>query len=329
MASLTALSPSAHNSNQHLPQGVYANLDNLLRTRFTASKLNLKFPRPSKALLSGPIRTRFKGRGMEFEEVRVYQPGDDIRTIDWRVTARTQVTHTKLFQEEREKPVLLVVDQRSTMFFGSQQCFKSVYAAHLATTLGWAALHQNDRIGALIFGDNEQKDLRPRRSKHAQLNLIHEIIAFNHALTSPVAQQQAQSLQELLTDALRVAKPGTKVFILSDFHDFSEDCEKSLHLLARHNDVALFQIYDQLERSWPQASQLYVSNGKEQMRVDGKAKDFHKRYEQQFQQRRTALQNCANRLAISLIDACVQHDPDRLLTSLFGKTKDRSKASRL
>merc|ERR1711916_149956 len=123
---------------------------------------------------------------MEFEEVRVYQPGDDIRTIDWRVTARTQVAHTKLFQEEREKPVLLVVDQRSNMFFGSQRCFKSVYAAHIAATLGWAAIYQNDRVGALVFGDDQQRDVRPKRSKHAQLSFLQQLVEFNHKLISPV-----------------------------------------------------------------------------------------------------------------------------------------------
>lgn len=328
MGSNTANAASTSGLTPTQPQGVYATLEGLLLTRYAANKLNLKFARPSKALMSGPIRTRFKGRGMEFEEVRIYQPGDDIRTIDWRVTARTQVPHTKLFQEEREKPVLLLVDQRSNMFFGSQRCFKSVYAAHLAATLGWAALHQNDRIGALIFSDQEQRDVRPKRSKHAQLNLIHELLAFNKALTKPVADGPQQSLYDLLTDARRVARPGTKVFILSDFYDFTPECEKPLYMLSQHNDVAMFHIYDPLERAWPQASQLHVSNGRQQMRVDGKAKRFHQRYQKQFQTHCERLQACANRLGISLIDSCTQESPDRLLTSLFGKSKDQSRVAR-
>jgi len=307
------------------PTGAYAELERLLQTRYAALKLNLQFAKPSKALMSGPIRTRFKGRGMEFEEVRIYQPGDDIRTIDWRVTARTQVPHTKLFQEEREKPVLLLVDQRSNMFFGSQRCLNSVYAAHLAATLGWAAINQNDRIGALIFGDEDQRDVRPKRSKHAQLNLIHELLAFNKRLKSPVPHHSRTPLLEILADIRRVAKPGTKIFILSDFYDLNAECEKPLYLLSRHNDVALFHIYDPLEKTWPNAAQLYVSNGRERIRIDARDKTFHKRYQQQFESHNNLLRTLANRLAISVVDACTSEDPERLLGALFGKNKDRSR----
>ena len=169
---------------------------------------------------------------------------------------------------------------------------------------------------------------RKVENMHAQLNLIHELLAFNQALTKPVADSSQLSLYDLLTDARRVVKPGTKVFILSDFNDFTDECEKPLYLLSQHNDLALFHIYDALEQAWPQASQLYVSNGHEQMRIDGKAKRFHQQYQDQFQDRRARLQACANRLAISLVDSCTQENPDRLLTSLFGKSKDQSKANR-
>lgn len=322
------MNPETAAASQSKPQGVYSELDSLLKTRQTASKLNLSFARPSKALMSGPIRTRYKGRGMEFEEVRIYQPGDDIRTIDWRVTARTRVPHTKLFQEEREKPVLLLVDQRSNMFFGSQRCFKSVYATHLAATLGWAAINNNDRIGAFIFGDSEQRDIRPKRSKHAQLGLLHEMLKFNQALTSPIAQGTRTALCDILSDARRVAKPGTKVFIISDFYDFNQACEKPLYLLSQHNDVVLFHVYDLLEKTWPDAAQLYVSNGNHRMPVDGGANRFQKRYQKQFEHHRNALRVNANRLAISLVDTCTTEDPDRLLSSLFGRSKGQPTTAR-
>lgn len=308
-------------ARQTFPTGAYARLEDLLSTRHSAGKLNLKLARPSKALMNGPIKTRYKGRGMEFEEVRAYQPGDDIRTIDWRVTARTQVAHTKLFQEEREKPVLLLVDQRCTMFFGSQRCFKSVYAAHLAAMLGWAAIQQNDRIGAFIFGDNQQKDIRPKRSKHTQLSIIHELIAFNRRLTSPIPGPQHTRLSDLLTDARRVVKPGTKVFILSDFADFNEECEKPLYLLGQHNDVILFHIYDPLEQSWPKAAQLVISNGQQRLDIDGGNKRFQNHFQTLVKKHRDELRRCTNRLGISLVDSCITEDPDRLLASLFGRSK--------
>ena len=169
------------------PQGAYTDLSQLLRLRFAAQELKLFVKRPVKSQLSGAERTRFRGRGMDFEEVRLYQAGDDVRSIDWRVTARTQVPHTKVYREERERPVFVLVDQRSPMFFGSQQCFKSVLAAHIGTNLAWAALGNSDRVGGLIFGDTQQRDIRPRRSKHAVLELLHHLQDFNRQLHTPIA----------------------------------------------------------------------------------------------------------------------------------------------
>ena len=307
------------------PSGAYADLDALLHTRFAGNQLNLQFAKPSKALLSGPVKTRFKGRGMEFEEVRLYQAGDDIRSIDWRVTARTQVPHTKLFQEEREKPVFLVLDQRSNMFFGSRHCFKSVYAAHLAATLGWAALAQNDRVGALIFGDHEQADLRPKRSKHAQMAFLQKVVEFNHQLKSPIAEKTRTPLAEILADILRVARPGSKIFIISDFFDLSDDCEKSIYQLSRHNDVVLLQVYDELEAQWPIAASLAVSNGQERLQIDASNRAFQNNYRLYFDQKKQALQTLANKLSVTVISASTGQNPERLLTGIYGKNKRSSK----
>src|SRR5210317_1518756 len=114
-------------------RGAYTQLDDLIAQRFPAQQLTLKRRNRALSALAGPNKTNFRGRGIDFEEVRNYQPGDDIRTIDWRVTARTGNAHTKLFREERERPVMVVTDQRSGMFFGSSHCCKSVLAAQLAS----------------------------------------------------------------------------------------------------------------------------------------------------------------------------------------------------
>ncbi|WP_317928687.1 DUF58 domain-containing protein [Halioxenophilus sp. WMMB6] len=301
--------------------GVHAELEELLLTRLTASQLNLQYAKPSRSLLAGPIHTRTKGRGMEFEEVRVYHPGDDIRSIDWRVTARTQVTHTKLFQEEREKPVLVVVDQRSNMFFGSQRCFKSVYAAHLAAAIGWAAIGQNDRIGALLFADDTQQDVRPKRSKHAQLALLQKLVEFNQRLHSPLPSGRKISMEEMLADVRRVAKPGTNIFILSDFSDLNPECEKQLYLLARHNDVSLFHIFDTLEQQLPNTAQLSVSNGHQRLQLNPQELGFQQRYQNLFDSRLARLQQIANSFAVNVVNACTTEDPERLLLGLYGKAK--------
>lgn len=313
------------------PRGAYTELASLLRCRFSAQDLKLFAHRPARSLLSGGERTRFRGRGMDFEEVRLYQPGDDIRSIDWRVTARTQVAHTKIFREERERPVFMVVDQRSPLFFGSTRCFKSVLAAHIAALLGWAALANGDRLGALVFGDYDQRDVRPRRSKHAVLELLHQLQDYNHRLSSPITPAPAalpsgqlpvaNSFSEILADARRIAKPGCALFIISDFHDMDESAEQQLFELARHTDITLIHIYDQLERELISNAALTISNGRERMQLAANEKAFQQAYKNQFDRQLSLLTTVCKRLRIPLLSYATQDDIQDGLRKAFGRKK--------
>ena len=313
------------------PRGAYTELATLLRCRFSAQDLKLFAHQPARSLLSGPERTRFRGRGMDFEEVRLYQPGDDIRSIDWRVTARTQVAHTKIFREERERPVFMVVDQRSSLFFGSTRCFKSVLAAHIAALLGWAALANGDRLGALVFGDYTQRDVRPRRSKHAVLELLYQMQDYNHRLKSPITPaptlspagqlQKANSLNAMLADARRIAKPGCALFIISDFHDLDTSAEQQLFELARHTDVTLIHVYDQLERQLISNSPLTISNGTERLQLAANEKSFQQAYKNQFDQQLSLLTTICRRLRIPLLSYATQDDIQDGLRKAFGRKK--------
>jgi uncharacterized protein (DUF58 family) len=305
------------------PRGAYTSLADLLRCRFAAKDLKLFAHRPARSLLAGSERTRFRGRGMDFEEVRLYQAGDDIRTIDWRVTARTQVPHTKIFREERERPVFMVVDQRSSLFFGSQTCFKSVLGAHIAALLAWAALANGDRLGGLVFGDNQQRDIRPRRSKHAVLDLLHQLQDYNHKLTTPVAaaplgDNNNINLNQILTDTRRIAKPGCAVFIISDFLDADENTERQLFELARHTDVTLIHLYDPLERQLVSNAPLTVSNGRERIGLPSHNKAFQQAYTQVFESRLAKLTQSCKRLAIGLLSYSTQDDVYKELRQAYG-----------
>lgn len=305
------------------PSGAYCALDNLLRLRFGASDLKLSAQRPARSLLTGGERTRFRGRGIDFEEVRLYQPGDDIRTIDWRVTARTQVPHTKVFREERERPVFMVVDQRSPMFFGSHQCFKSVLAAHLTAQLAWAALGNSDRIGGLVFGDQQQRDIRPRRSKHAVLELLQQLIDFNHRLTTPVASTQSISLFNMLSDTRRLAKPGCAIFIASDFHDFDDACEQQLFELARHTDVTLLHIYDPLEQTLVSNTSLTISDGNQRHVLPANERNFQLAWRARFDTQREYLIKSCQRLALPLLSYATTDDIHQLVRERFAKHSKR------
>jgi len=320
---MPTLNSSLRPAKVQQPQGAYCGIDELLSLRFAAKDLLLSPKQLSRSLLSGSVRTRFRGRGMEFEEVRHYQPGDDIRSIDWRVTARTQVTHTKLFREERERPVILMVDQRASMFFGSRNCFKSVTAAYSSALLAWAALQQNDRIGALIFSDTQERDIRPKRSRHTLFSIFQALQTFNQALNSPTASSDAVSLAVRLRDLRRIAKPGCALMIISDFHDFDSDCEEQLHQLARHTDITLCHVSDPLERSLPSSGRLNISDGQQRQLLDTDNNDTRNAFAQRYTQHQQHLQQVATRLAMGLIELSTEQAPQTQLQTVFGKRSCR------
>ncbi len=303
------------------PKGAYTDLASLLRVRFAAQDLRLFVPRPVKSLLNGGERTRFRGRGMDFEEVRLYQAGDDVRSIDWRVTARTQVPHTKVYREERERPVFILVDQRSPLFFGSKQCFKSVLAAHIGANLAWAALNNGDRVGGLIFGDEHQRDIRPRHSKHAVLELLHHLQDFNQQLRSPIAPMGSKNFRDILKDARRIAKPGCALFIVSDFHDYSNECEQQLFELARHTDVTLIHVYDALEKQLISNTRLTVSNGQTRLQLPTDENEFQQAYQMAYDERLENIIASSKRLGITLMSYATTDNVQQALRERFSGKK--------
>lgn len=303
------------------PKGAYTSLASLLRLRFAAQDLKLFVPRPVKSLLNGGERTRFRGRGMDFEEVRLYQAGDDIRSIDWRVTARTQVPHTKVYREERERPVFILIDQRSPLFFGSQQCFKSVLAAHIGTNLAWAALNNGDRVGGMLFGDFQQRDIRPRRSKHAVLELLHHLQDFNQQLRSPISPNGSKSLREILTDTRRIAKPGCALFIISDFHDFTNECEQQLFELGRHTDITLVHVYDPLEKHLASNTRLTVSNGQSRLQLPTDDNAFQQAYQTAYNEKLERIVSSSKRLGITLLSYATTDNVQQALRERFSTKK--------
>lgn len=251
-------------------KGAVVDQQDLIQTRFVAKKLKAKPRRRHFAKQGGNHASPFKGRGLAFHHVREYQGGDEIRHIDWRVTARTAKAHTKIFEEEKERPVVLCLDQRASMFFGSRHCFKSVLACHVAATLAWAGLENNDRVGGLVFADENHREVRPRRSHRAVLNFIHTASDYNQKLTQITQASDISSAQSLATafeELRRITRPGSTVYVLSDFSGYQKEAERQLHLIARHNDVIAISISDPMEESLPANGNYPVSNGRERLQM--------------------------------------------------------------
>lgn len=247
--------------------GLKLDMSDLLRLRSEAASLNLAPWRRVRAAQTGAYRSPFRGRGMEFDEVRPYQPGDDVRNIDWRVTARTGTTHTKLFREERERPVLLLVDQGPNMCFATRVAFKSVIAAHAAGLVAWAAADHGDRVGAVIFEGTEHQEVRPQRGPRGALGVCRALSQATQ--TVPVDGATAISgWSDALNRAARIAHPGTLLILLSDFAGPPGEATRHLLQLARHCEVLMVFIYDPVERALPSTGVYAISDGANRLTLD-------------------------------------------------------------
>jgi len=285
-----------------------------------------------RAQFNGQYLSAFKGRGMEFDESRPYQPGDDIRAMDWRVTARTGKAHSKIFREERERPVLLWVDYRQAMFFGTQQHFKSVLAAKIASLLAWSAAHHGDRLGGLIFSDsgssNSHTELRPARGKSASLHFIKQLA--QHPAWDEHSQHNsdAQIAAEALARLQRVSKPGSLVFLISDFRNMDELAWSRLSQLGRHSDVVLISIHDPLEEQLPPAGIYKISNGDTELNLNTYNKKQRLQYHQRYLQQQSQLQNKCRKLGMHYLNISTA---DNYLTALqqgLGLTNSKLKRAR-
>ena len=271
----------------------------LIKLHRAAENLPLK-TRGIKARLGGNYLSAFKGRGMEFDEARPYQPGDDIRSIDWRVTARTGKAHTKLFREERERPVFLWVDYRRPMFFGTQNYFKSVLAAKTAALLAWSTVQHGDRLGGLIFSEQLHQECRPQRGKSSALHFIKKLSEHPAWDEHKQSQDNETSGTQALNRLRRVAHPGSLIFLISDFRHLDQSAESSLAKLSRHNDVVTLFINDPLEAQLPQAGFYRVSDGENEINFNTRNTQTRDDYAQRFQQHEQYLRDLSNKLGMYL-----------------------------
>jgi uncharacterized protein (DUF58 family) len=242
-------------------RGASVSVDELIALR------GVKLPlRTAANAVSGPHGggrlSRHRGRGVDFAEVRLYQPGDDVRSIDWRVTARKAKPHTKVYREERERPTLIVVDQSRAMFFGSRVRMKSVAAAECAALLAWHSVDAGDRVGGLVYDDSTEYAFKPFRSARAVVRLLNQVGRSNAALrNSTVAGAHQRRLPMVLEHIVRVARNGHRIYLVSDFLGFDEADERQLKRIARHNSVALIHISDPLEQELPPPDRYTVTDG--------------------------------------------------------------------
>lgn len=247
---------------------IQVELEDLIRLKADARGFSFLPRQPVQSLLSGRHASRLRGRGLTFEELRRYQQGDDIRTIDWKATARLRTPHVRVYSEERERPVLLVVDQRQPMFFGSRRAMKSVAAAELAALAAWRTLDVGDRIGAIVFNEFDSSELSPQRSQTRVMGLLHELTRFNQELASTTRTSPGETsftVDDALNAALRVAKHDHLVIIISDLEGVGPETKRLVTRLQAHNDVIVAAVYDPLGASLQTSPGMYAQCDDEQL----------------------------------------------------------------
>ncbi|MAA63182.1 MAG: DUF58 domain-containing protein [Alteromonadaceae bacterium] len=296
----------------------------LIRLQADARALRLPGSRPVATRKAGLAKSAQKGRGMAFAEVRLYQPGDDIRSIDWRVTARRQSPHTKLYEEERERPILLLCDLGDSLFFGSEGAYKRVRAAQVTGILAWLGLHAGDQVGGIVFSDHHCDVLRPERRRKAVVRLLDSMVQRQddhqpgHSVSAEAPAGRALALDHALQETRRIAHTGSRIFIISDFMNISSETPALIAQIARHNTVSALRVIDPLEQQLPEKGRFAVAGANGPLWFDAGNPAFRKAFAEKVAQHERDISHCFRRAGVGVSDLYTGQQPSHVLKSILG-----------
>ena len=292
-----------------MQKNIIVTIDELLEEAQNAPK-KLVINKNALSLQSGAKKSVLRGRGMEFFESRPYVHQDEIRHIDWKVSAKRAGIFTKVFMEEKERPVYLIIDQRSNMFFGSKVCFKSVLAAKIAANLAFCAINTKDKLGGFIITDEEEIECPIKASSTSLAKFLGQIaMATTKALSIRHAKTQTNnSFKNIFQRILLKAHPGCVVFIISDFWQFDDDLKPLLFKLKKRATIYALNITDPLEQSLPSLGIASIAFDEQKITFDASNKDLQKSYENFYQNRIKNLTKLFDSLGIILWNFSTQDD---------------------
>jgi uncharacterized protein (DUF58 family) len=291
-------------------------LADLVRLRPAGEALRLTAPRVRVAIEGGHV-SPYKGRGVEFDESRPYQPGDDLRTMDWRVTARTGKPYTKVFREERNRPVFVWLDLRRPMLFATRGAFKAVRAAEVAALVAWSAVANGDRLGGLVFSETEHHEQRPALGARAALRLFQTVCTPSFWRPPATAETLETDAERALQRLTRVARPGSLIFLVSDFRRLGPDYERYLNELAGHCDLLLVHCYDAVEAELPPPGRYRIQSVDRSFSIETGNEAMRRSYRERFAARRAGLDALCRRPGIRVVDCPTDADPRSVLNQKF------------
>ena len=274
-------------------------------------KIEIKTRGLSSNIFAGQYHSAFKGRGMAFSEVREYQFGDDVRDIDWNVTARFHRPYVKVFEEERELTVMLLIDVSGSLDFGTQKQMKRDMVTEIAATIAFSAIQNNDKIGVVFFSDKIEKYIPPKKGRKHILYIIREMLDFQPESKRTDVKQAVEFLSS-------IQKRRTTAFILSDFY-VRNDFQQSLQICNRKHDIVAIQVYDQRAKELPDVGLMKVvdaETGFEQY-IDTSSKRLRQAYQRYWMNRQASLQETFNKSNVDNVSIATNEDFVKSLLMLF------------
>ena len=273
-------------------------------------KIEIKTKRLSDHIFGGEYQSTFKGRGMAFSEVRQYQFGDDVRAIDWNVTARYNDTFIKVFEEERELTMMLIIDISGSNFFGSEAMFKNEYVTELAATLAFSATKNNDKVGLILFSDNVELYIPPKKGKSHVLRIIRELLEFKSG-------SKKTDINIPLKFVSNILKNRSIAFIISDF--ISKDYSNSLKIFSSKHDVTGIRIYDKTEEIIPNLGVIDITDNETgaKLTVNTGSKNVRKKYSEYYNSKRNEFIDFFKKSGSGIIECNTQDDYQKKLLKYF------------
>ena len=305
---------------------IHASLAHLRGLEGAARGLSFLPRQPAASVLNGRHASRLRGRGLNFEEMRDYLPGDDIRSIDWKATARTGSPHVRVFTEERDRPALLVVDQRMSMFFGSRLNMKSVTAAEAASIAAFRILGVGDRVGGIVFSDHDLREITPRRNRRTIYALLESIAEMNASLHADRSVQPTEgALNDILKRVARIAHHDHLVIVFSDFDGINDVTQRHLSGIAAHNDVILRLVHDPIALDMQVGARIVVGDSRMQAELDLQSGPMHEAVGGYTRDRLARIQDWQQGINLSVLPLSAGEETLPQIRSLMGQVAGRRK----
>lgn len=281
--------------------GLYATLEELMEQRQYVAYVRQYNSKISTSQQAGDIKSAFKGRGIELEEIRGYTFGDDVRDIDWRVTARKLNPYTKLYAQERDREVYVLLDLSPQMVFGTKNELKSVSASKITSLLGWLSLESKDRFGCIIFDGHHNFIFKPQNNRAGFMAVLKKISEVSKSILKQqlVKTKNIGNSLQLLQKSI---KSNAIVFLVSDFNNFSDDLHKSVATLSKKSRVYCINVFDVLEEIAPKAGEYMVEDGSERLVFETNSNFYQKEYKDYFAKKHKEFKDFCNKFGIKYVE---------------------------